>query len=62
MDPDAAVQRAVRVVFDRYDVEPSARAVIRWARQTGFLFPTRRGSADGDGSGPWWRERPSASA
>ena len=53
LDPDEAVQRAVRVVFQRYDVEPSAWAVIRWARQTGFLFPTRRSSADGDGSVDW---------
>ena len=36
MDPDEAVQRAVRVIFQRYDVEPSAWAVVRWARQTGF--------------------------
>jgi hypothetical protein len=30
MDPDEAVQRAVRVVLQRYDVEPSAWAVVRW--------------------------------
>jgi DNA invertase Pin-like site-specific DNA recombinase len=53
MDPDEAVQRAVRVVFQRYEVEPSAWAVIRWARQTGFQFPTRRSAADGDGAVEW---------
>lgn len=53
MDPDEAVQRAVRVVFQRYDVEPSAWAVVRWARQTGLTFPTRRGWADGDGGVEW---------
>jgi DNA invertase Pin-like site-specific DNA recombinase len=45
MDPDEAVRRAVGVVFQRYDVEPSAWAVVRWGRQTGFMFPTRRGWA-----------------
>ena len=32
----------MRVVFQRYDVEPSAWAVVRWARETGLTFPTRR--------------------
>ena len=36
LDPDEAVQRAVRVIFQRYDVEPSAWAVVRWARETGL--------------------------
>lgn len=53
MDPDEAVQRAVRVVFQRYDVEPSAWAVVRWAREAGFKFPTRRTSADGDSGVEW---------
>jgi DNA invertase Pin-like site-specific DNA recombinase len=53
LDPDEAVQRAVRVVFHRYEVEPSAWAVIRWARQTGFTCPTRRPSADGAGGVAW---------
>jgi hypothetical protein len=52
-DPDEAVQRAVRVVLQRFDVEPSAWALLRWARQTGFLFPTRRSFGDGDGSVEW---------
>ena len=53
MDPDEAVQRAVRVIFQRCEVEPSARAVVRWARQTGFQCPTRRTSADGDPAVEW---------
>ena len=39
LDPDEAVQRAVRVIFQRYDIEPSGWAVVRWARQTGFTVP-----------------------
>jgi DNA invertase Pin-like site-specific DNA recombinase len=53
LDPDEAVQRAVRVVFQRYDVEPSAWAVVRWARETGFRVPTRRASMDGDAEVEW---------
>jgi DNA invertase Pin-like site-specific DNA recombinase len=46
LDPDEAVQRAVRVVFERFAIEPSTWAVVRWAHQTGFRFPVRR--ADGE--------------
>jgi len=53
LDPDEAVQRAVRVLFQRYEVEPSAWAVVRWARQTGFTVPTRRTSGDGDAGVEW---------
>lgn len=53
MDPDEAVQRAVRVVFQRYEVEPSAWAVVRWARETGLKVPTRRRSTDGDSGVEW---------
>lgn len=42
-DPDESVQRAVRQVFERYAVEPSAWGVVRWARQVGLAFPTRHG-------------------
>src|SRR5262249_30280064 len=41
MDPDEAVQRAVRLVFERFRVEPSAWAVVRWAHETGLRIPTR---------------------
>jgi DNA invertase Pin-like site-specific DNA recombinase len=43
LDPDEAVQRAVRQVFERYAIEPSAWAVVRWARQMALAFPTRHG-------------------
>jgi DNA invertase Pin-like site-specific DNA recombinase len=41
LDPDEGVQRAVRVVLDRFAIEPSTWAVVRWATKTGFRFPTR---------------------
>ena len=53
MDPDEAVQRAMRVIFHRCEVESSAGAVVRWAHQTGFKCPTRRTSADGDSAVAW---------
>ncbi len=40
-DPDEAVRRAVQLLFDRFAVEPSARALMRWARDSGFRMPTR---------------------
>lgn len=53
LDPDEAVQRAIRQVFDRYQVEPSAWAVVRWARQMGLQFPTRRWYSDGSSEVLW---------
>ena len=53
LDPDEAVQQAVRVVLAQYQVEPSAWAVVRWARQTGLMCPTRRTAADGDSWVEW---------
>lgn len=52
LDPDEAVQRAVRLVFERFALEPSIGAVVRWAQQTGVKFPTRRKN-DGELE---WRE------
>lgn len=47
LDPDESVRRAVGVVFERFNIEPSARAVLRWANQSNFLMPTReRGSSE----------------
>lgn len=43
LDPDEAVRAAVRVVFERFAIEPTCWAVVRWARETGFKFPTRTG-------------------
>jgi len=51
LDPDEAVRNAVAVIFERFSIEPSARAVQRWALQSGFLMPTRQ-----RGGGPvQWR-------
>lgn len=41
LDPDESVRSAVKLIFERFSVEPSARAVLRWARSSGFLMPTR---------------------
>jgi DNA invertase Pin-like site-specific DNA recombinase len=47
IDPDEAVQQAVRIVFERFALEPTLGAVVRWGRQAGFKFPTRR-KTDGE--------------
>ena len=46
LDPEEAVRSAVRLAFERFSVEPSTWAVVRWAYQTGFKFPTRREGSD----------------
>lgn len=49
LDPDEAVRSAVRAVFERFAIEPSARAVVRWAQRSNFLMPTReRGMANSE--------------
>jgi DNA invertase Pin-like site-specific DNA recombinase len=53
LDPDEAVRGAVRLVFERFAVEPSAWAVVRWAREKGLLFPTRRGQGEGTSEVRW---------
>lgn len=53
IDPDEAVQRVVRLVFERYAIEPSVWAVVRWAHENGIQFPTRTGSIDGSGEIQW---------
>lgn len=53
LDPDEAVRGAVRVLFERFAVEPSAWAVVRWARETGFRFPTRRAGGEGSLEVEW---------
>jgi DNA invertase Pin-like site-specific DNA recombinase len=52
-DPDESVQRAVKLVFERYAVEPSVFAVVRWANANGFLIPTRQRYADGTSEIQW---------
>ena len=41
LDPDESVRSAVALIFERFSVEPSARAILHWARKTRFLMPTR---------------------
>jgi DNA invertase Pin-like site-specific DNA recombinase len=53
MDPDEAVRHAVRMIFERFSIEPTAWAVVRWAHETGFLMPTRRSFADGTSEVVW---------
>lgn len=42
LDPDEAVRRAVATILERFAIEPTSWAVVRWARQTGFKFPSRK--------------------
>lgn len=41
MDPDEEVQRAVALVFDRFDIEGSARRVVRYFATHGIQMPVR---------------------
>jgi DNA invertase Pin-like site-specific DNA recombinase len=41
LDPDESVQRAVRLVFERFRVDGAARAVARYFRQHGLRLPVR---------------------
>ena len=53
LDPDEAVQCAIRTVFERFAVEPSARAVVVWAREQGLKVPTRHYFAGGSSEVTW---------
>ena len=53
LDPDESVRQAIRVVFERFRVEPSAMAVVQWAQRTGFEFPTERHHAGGGRDVVW---------
>jgi DNA invertase Pin-like site-specific DNA recombinase len=53
LDPDETVQRAVRLVFERYAIEASAWGVVRWARDQGLRFPTRHRHGGGLGEVSW---------
>lgn len=53
LDPDESVQRAVRAVFERFAIEPTLHAVVRWAHRVGFSMPTRRCFADGTSELVW---------
>jgi DNA invertase Pin-like site-specific DNA recombinase len=53
LDPDESVQRVVRLVLERFAVEPSLSAVVRWAHRNGIKFPRRVGPVDGSGEVQW---------
>jgi len=55
LDPDESVQRAVRLVLERYAIEPSAWAVVRWAREAGVQLPTRHWHSGGLASDVTWK-------
>jgi DNA invertase Pin-like site-specific DNA recombinase len=52
-DPDEAVQRAVRLCFERFSVEPTAWKVVRWSNEHRVQVPTRRWYADGSSTLSW---------
>ena len=52
-DPDLAVQSAIGIVFERFAIEPTIGGVVRWAREAGFLIPTRCSYADGTNELTW---------
>jgi len=53
LDPDESVQRAVHLILERFAIEPSASAVVRWAHQGGVKVPRRVGATDGSGDVRW---------
>jgi DNA invertase Pin-like site-specific DNA recombinase len=52
-DPDEAIQRAIRLLFERFAIEPTAWAVVRWAKKNKIKFPSRRWFADGASEVKW---------
>lgn len=52
-DPDESVRQAIETIFDRFAIEPTAWAVVRWARETGFRMPVRSSFADGTSELRW---------
>ena len=53
LDPDRSVQRAIQTLFERFAIEPSLGAVVRWAKKHGFLVPTRSPVAGGVSEVVW---------
>jgi DNA invertase Pin-like site-specific DNA recombinase len=53
LDPDEAVMRVIRILFERFRVEPSVWALQRWANEQGLQIPTRRTYADGTTEVVW---------
>lgn len=55
MDPDETIQAAIRMLLERFSVESSGHAVVKWARNTGFKVPTRTYSGGGRSEVRWRR-------
>ncbi len=53
LDPDESVQQAIRTLFDRFAVEPTLMAVVRWAHRTEYKVPTRVYVAGSDSEIQW---------
>ncbi len=53
LDPDEAVVRAIRALLERFRVEPSVCALLRWAHEQHLKMPTRRTYADAPEHGAW---------
>lgn len=53
MDPDESVRCTIQMILDRFTVEPSAWAVVRWARANNVLIPMREPSCSLDGEVDW---------
>jgi len=53
LDPDAAVQRAIAHLFDRFARTSSARAVVQAFNRDGLLFPTRIRTGERKGDLVW---------
>jgi DNA invertase Pin-like site-specific DNA recombinase len=53
LDPDESIQRAMRLLFERFAVEPSGWAVVRWANKQGLKFPRRQWHRDGLSAVTW---------
>ena len=53
LDPDQAVRHAITTIFERFAIEPTTNAVVRWAAGAGFSVPTRRSCADGTNVLTW---------
>lgn len=47
LDPDDEVQRAVALLYERFRIDASAYAVMRYFAQQGLRFPSRRYHRDG---------------
>jgi len=58
VDPDEAVQQAVRLLFETFETAGSARAVVRHFREHDLCFPTRELRGPDKGELHWQRLTP----